>query len=101
MLKLVRCMVLLQNLPNVVEQLQDFTSGMTVWQTKDLTPETMRKGCYRGYEYQIELPRAVVEIVTDESWVDDIIRRVPRSDCRIDVFPVEASYHVRNGFMEI
>jgi nitrogen regulatory protein PII len=101
MLKLVRCKVPLQNLPTVMEQLQDFTSGMTVWQTKDCSPETMLKGCYRGYEYQIELPRAVVEIVTDESWVDDIIRRVPLSSGRIEVFPVEASYHVRNGFMDI
>jgi nitrogen regulatory protein PII len=73
---------------------------MTVWETRDSNPETARTAHYRGHEFKIDLPRAVVEIVTDDCWVDDIIRKLPLADGRIEVFSVEASYHVRNGFMD-
>ena len=100
MLKLVRCTVRVEHLGTVVDRLVGMTCGMTVWETTDSSLEAARKGVYRGYQFRIALQRAVVEIVTDDSWVDDIVRQVPSSDSTIEIFPVEASYHVRNGFMD-
>jgi hypothetical protein len=49
-----------------------------------------------------------VDIVSDESWVEDIIRRVHEGNKQeefrvrhLHIFPVEASYHIRNGFMDV
>jgi nitrogen regulatory protein PII len=49
-----------------------------------------------------------VDIVSDDSWVEDIIRRIHEASVReefivrhVVVFPIEASYHIRNGFMDI
>jgi hypothetical protein len=53
------------------------------------------------------LPSAV-EIVTDESWLDDIIAKVMKSHKDglisgrvLQVLPVEESHDIRNGFMDI
>ncbi len=107
-LNMVRCLVRPEDLEKVIETLLPITSGMTVWDVRDSNPETNRRATYRGLEYEVELPRVVVEIVVDDSWVDDIIKKVIEAhriglidDGRIFVFPVEESYHVRSGFMDI
>jgi nitrogen regulatory protein PII len=64
---------------------------------------------YRGLEYDVTLlPKAFVEILTDESWVDDIVKGIFLSartgeigDGRIFILPVEQSYNIRTGFMDI
>jgi nitrogen regulatory protein PII len=49
-----------------------------------------------------------LEIVSDQSWVDDVITKIAEahkkerfSVRRLYIFDVEASYHIRNGFMDI
>ena len=48
-----------------------------------------------------------MDIVSDETWVDDVIRIVVNTartgdvnDGSIHIVPVEESYHVRTGFMD-
>jgi nitrogen regulatory protein PII len=63
---------------------------------------------YRGLEYQVSLiPKIVIEIVTEDNKVDDVIKVVAEKartgnigDGRIFVLPVEENYHVRTGFMD-
>jgi nitrogen regulatory protein PII len=108
MLNIVRCLVRPEELQKVIDTLMPITSGMTVWDVRDNNPETNRKATYRGLEYEVELPRVAVEIVVDGSRVDDIVKNVIEAhriglieDGRIFVSPVQESYHVRNGFMDI
>jgi hypothetical protein len=63
---------------------------------------------YRGVPYEVGGLSLTVDIVSDESWVDDIVRRVGEAQKKDEfavhylyVFLVEASYHIRNGFMDI
>ena len=97
-----------ENLPGFVEGMRNLAAGMTVWETREHGPETQQVVSYRGVPYEIGTLTATVDIVSDESWVDDIIRRVRDAHLKEEfsirhlyVFPVEASYHIRNGFMDI
>ena len=108
MLKLVRCVVSLDNWENIVSSVECVAAGMTVWQMREVSPETNRTAVYRGHEYQVHLPSVVVEIVTDDGWLDDIIAKVTQAHeagriggRRIQVLPVEESYRIRDGFMQI
>jgi nitrogen regulatory protein P-II 1 len=63
---------------------------------------------YRGVEYETLLPRVLLDIVSDDTWVDDIIRIVvatartgEMNDGSVHILPVEESYHVRTGFMDV
>ena len=49
-----------------------------------------------------------VDIVTDESWIDDIIRAIHEAYTHdkfvvrhLFLSEVEGSYHIRNGFMDV
>jgi len=108
MLKLVRCIVSIDDWENIVSSVECVSVGMTVWQMREVSPETSRTAVYRGREYQVHLPSVVVEIVTDDGWLDDIIAKVTQAHeagridgRRIQVFPVEESYRIRDGFMQI
>jgi nitrogen regulatory protein PII len=63
---------------------------------------------YRGVPYEIGRLSVNVEIVSDDSWVDDIIQRIRDAHVRNEfsvrhlyLFPIEVSYHIRNGFIDI
>jgi nitrogen regulatory protein PII len=95
-------------LPAFVEGMNNLAAGMTVWETREHSPQTQHTVSYRGIPYKIGSHSVTVDIVSDESWIDDIIRRVHEGDTREEfsvrhlyLFPVEASYHIRNGFMDI
>src|SRR2546426_12574374 len=107
MLKLVRCVLTLENWEMIVSSVSSDARGMTVWQIREDSPETNRSATYRGHKFEIPLPAVAVEIVTDDSWVDAIIAKVTEAHRegqivgrRLHVFPVEESYHIRNGFMD-
>lgn len=96
-----------ENLPAFVEGMMNLAVGMTVWETREHSPGTQQIVSYRGVPYEIGSLTATVEIVSDDSWVEDIIRKVRDADVREEfsirhlyIFPVEASYHIRNGFMD-
>jgi len=82
-----------------MESLTCVTSGMTVWEARDDDLETNRKAWYRGREYKVDTPGVILEIVTDESWVENILVRIAEAH-NIEIVPIEASFHVRSGFMD-
>jgi len=96
-----------ENLPAFVEGMLNLAVGMTVWETREHSSEKQQVVSYRGIAYEIGTLSVTVDIVSDDSWVDDIVRRVREADLRqefsvrhIYLFPVEESYHIRNGFMD-
>jgi nitrogen regulatory protein PII len=107
MMKMIRCVLAPEHLPAFVEQMTNLIAGMTVWETRHHEKDLQHIVSYRGVEYEISPPGLNVEIVIDESWVEDVIRRVAEgfrlnqfTVFRLFVIPVEGSYHIRNGFMD-
>lgn len=105
---MIRCVLGAEQLPAFVEGMMNLAAGMTVWETRDHRPENRQVVSYRGVPYELGGLSATVDIVSDESWVEDIIRKVHEAHTKdqftvnyLYVFPVEASYHIRNGFMDI
>jgi nitrogen regulatory protein PII len=103
---LVRCVMGAEQLPAFVEGMLNLAAGMTVWETREHGREK-NVVSYRGVPYEIGTLSVTVDIVSDDSWVDDILRRVREAHLREEFsvrniyrFPVEQSYHIRNGFMD-
>ena len=97
-----------ENLPAFVEGMRNLEAGMTVWETREHDPQKQQIVSYRGIPFEIGTLSATVDIVSDESWVEDIISRIRDAHLRDEfsirhlyLFPVEASYHIRNGFMDL
>jgi nitrogen regulatory protein P-II 1 len=108
-MKMIRCIVHPGKLDEIVTALQPVTSGMTAREIRSCGPGEGWHSVYRGVEYETLLPRILLDIVSDETWVDDIIRIVVATartgeslnDGSVQIIPVEESYHVRTGFMDI
>jgi nitrogen regulatory protein PII len=106
-MKLIRCVIAAEQLPAFLEHMTPITAGMTAWEVRQHEKDLRHMVSYRGVEYAINPLGLVIEIVIDESWVEDILRKVVEAR-RLDQFkvdglyvcPVEASYHIRNGFMD-
>ena len=107
-MKLIQCIIRPEKLNDLVERIEGMASGLTV---SDIRGHGHQKGqptVYRGLEYQVSLlPKTMVEIVADDSRVDDIIKIVTETartgqigDGRIFVLNVDQSYHVRTGFID-
>jgi nitrogen regulatory protein PII len=108
MAMMIRCVMGAENLPAFVEGMMNLAIGMTVFETREFSPTTQHIVSYRGVAYDVGGLSVTVDIVSDESWVDDIIRRVHEAYTQeeftvrqIFIVPVEASYHIRNGFMDV
>jgi len=106
-MKLIQCIVHPAKLDQLLTALQPFTSGLTVHEIRSFGPGIGWQAMYRGVQYETLLPRLLLDIVSDETWVDDVIRIVVKTartgdvnDGSIHVVPVEESYHVRTGFMD-
>jgi len=108
MQKMIRCILGAEQLTAFVERMTGLTNGMTVWETRDEGAEASHTVYYRGVPYQVGGLSVSIDIVSDESWVEDIIRRVSEAHRKEEfsvhflyVIPIEASYHIRNGFMDL
>ncbi|MBI4475384.1 MAG: P-II family nitrogen regulator [Acidobacteria bacterium] len=107
-MKLVKCIIRPEKLDNAVEALQSVASGMTVSEVRGHGHQSGHSLVYRGIEYEVALlPKFMIEIVTEDNKVDDIVRVVTKAastgnigDGRIFVIPVEAAYNVRTRFMD-
>jgi nitrogen regulatory protein PII len=106
-MKLIRCLIQVEHLDRMVNALALVTLGMTVWEARKDCKEANHSAVYRGLRYEVSPPRLVVEIVSDDTWVDEVLRALmelhraaPFGDSEVRVFPVDASYHVRTGFFE-
>ncbi|MBI2148998.1 MAG: P-II family nitrogen regulator [Acidobacteria bacterium] len=108
-MKLVKCIVRPEKLDDTVEALQSVASGMTVSEVRGHGHQRGQSVVYRGIEYKVALlPKFMIEIVTEDNKVDDIVRVVSKAartgnigDGRIFVVPVEAAYNVRTRFMDL
>jgi nitrogen regulatory protein PII len=96
-----------ESLPAFVEGMVNLAVGMTVWETREHGPQMQHVVSYRGVPYEIGSLSMNVDIVSDDSWIEDIIRRIHEAHIRnefsvryVCLCPVEASYHIRNGFMD-
>ena len=100
-MKLVRCTIAPHHLTELIEGLRGVVTGMTVWEVKK--PEVNdKRASYRGVNYTLTPPALAVEMVTDDSWADDILiklaeinRRVEFLHPKIEIFHVEGSYQIR------
>jgi nitrogen regulatory protein PII len=107
-MKLVKCVIQPDKLEEVMQSLVNLVPGLTVCEGRGHGRQKGHSVVYRGREYQVTLiPKTVIEIVTEDNKVEDIIKAVVASartgkigDGRIFVLPLEENYHVRTGFMD-
>src|SRR4030095_12563540 len=106
--QMIRCIMGAEHLPAFVEGMLHLAAGMTVWETRAFGDNTHHVVSYRGVPYEVGGLSVIVDIVSDDSWVDDIVSRIGDASVRekssvrhFHLLPVEASYHIRNGFMDI
>ena len=107
-MKLIRCMFVPEDLPQLLQDMARVITGMTVWEMKYSSSTVDRTLSYRGVKYKAAATRVVVEILTDDSWLEDLITALVSfaphgrfDDEFVHVFDVEASYRIRTGFMEV
>ena len=108
-MKLVKCIIQPHKLDEVVEKLATMVAGMTVSEVRGHGHQKGHSIIYRGIEYEVALlPKAMIDIVTEDNKVDDVVRIVIETartgeigDGRIFVLPLEENYHVRTGFMDL
>jgi nitrogen regulatory protein PII len=96
-----------ENLPGALEELGRVITGMTAWDVMYSSSAADRTLSYRGIKYKVAATRVAVEILSDDSWADDVVRALIKfegfgrfDDESIHVFPVECSYRIRSGLRE-
>jgi len=107
-MKLIQCIIRPEKLSDLVARVEGMASGLTVSDIRGHGHQKGQTAVYRGLEYQVSLlPKTLVEIVADESRVDDIIKVVTGTartgqigDGRIFILDVDQSYHIRTGSMD-
>src|SRR5207244_740153 len=76
-MKLIQCILRPEKIDEVVERLENVIDGVTSREVRGFGRQKGHKLLYRGLEYDVTLlPKAALEILTDDSWVDDIVRIV-------------------------
>jgi len=107
-MKLIQCIIRPEKLNDLVARIEGMASGLTVSDIRGHGHQKGQTAVYRGLEYHVSLlPKTMVEIVADESRVDDIIKVVTGTartgqigDGRIFILDVDQSYHIRTGSMD-
>ena len=107
-MKLIQAIIRQEKLTEVVQELVQIVSGMTVSEVRGHGRQGGHHTVYRGVEYNLTLlPKIMIEIVIDDNKVDDVLKVITETaktgeigDGRIFVLPVEETYHVRTGFMD-
>ena len=105
---MIRCIMGAKNLPAFAEGMTNLVAGMTVSEMREFAPETQTTVSYRGVPYEVGALSVSVDIVSDESWIEDIVRAIHEAYTRnaftvrhVFLLDVDASYHIRNGFMDV
>ena len=73
---MIRCIMGAENLPAFVEGMTNLVAGMTVSEMREFAPETQTTVSYRGVPYEVGALSVSVDIVSDESWIEDIVRAI-------------------------
>jgi nitrogen regulatory protein PII len=108
-MKLIKCIIQPHKLDEVIAKLSKLVAGMTISEVRGHGHQKGHSILYRGLEYEVALlPKAMIDIVTDDNKVDDVVKLVIKTaqtgqigDGRIFVLPLEENYHVRTGFMDL
>jgi nitrogen regulatory protein PII len=108
-MKLVKCIIRPEKLEEVVTKLQTVATGLSVMEVRGHGAQKGHPVIYRGREYAVSLiPKIMIDIVVDDNRVDDVVKIVSEEartgeigDGRIFVFPIDETYHVRTGFMDL
>jgi len=108
-MKFVKCIIRQEKLTEVMQQLSNLVPGMTVSEVRGHGRQGGHQTIYHGVEYNVTLlPKVMIEIAIDDNKVDDVVRIVSQTartgeigDGRIFVVPIEETYHVRTGFMDL
>jgi nitrogen regulatory protein P-II 1 len=105
-MKLIQCIIRREKLDDVVCRLVAYSACLTASEVGGSGRQKAR-AVYRGVEYVILQPRAMIEIAIDDDMVGDIVKILIETartgecgDGRIFVLPVEGAYHIRTGFMD-
>jgi len=108
-MKLIKCIIRQEKLTQLIEELSSVVPGMTVSEVRGHGRQGGHQTVYRGVEYNLTLlPKVMIEIAIDDNKVDDIVKIIGEKartgeigDGRIFIFPIEETYHVRTGFMDL
>ena len=84
-------------------------SGMTVTEVRGHGQQKGHTAVYRGKEYNVSLlPKMQIETVVADSMVDSVIKAIVAAartgeigDGRVFVTPVQASYKIRTGELDV
>jgi nitrogen regulatory protein PII len=100
--------------PNKVDEVKEALDkmgigGMTVTEVRGHGKQKGHTAIYRGKEYNVSLlPKMQIEVVVSDSIADDAVRAIVTAaktgeigDGRVFVVPVEQSYRIRTGEMEM
>src|SRR3984893_260521 len=108
-MKMIQCIIRPEKLNDIVTKLVPMIPGMTVSEVRGHGRQGGHPAVYRGVEYHLSLlPKVMIEIAIDDSQADDIVKLLTETartgeigDGRIFVLDIEATYHVRTGFMDL
>jgi nitrogen regulatory protein PII len=108
-MKLIQCIIRPEKLNDIVAKLVPMIPGMTVSEVRGHGRQGGHPTVYRGQEYHLTLlPKVIIEIAIDDNQADDVGRLLTETartgeigDGRIFVLNIEATYHVRTGFMDL
>jgi nitrogen regulatory protein PII len=108
-MKLVKSIIRQEKLHEAIQQLSHIVPGITVAEVRGHGRQSGHHIVYRGVEYNVTLlPKIMIETVVDDNKVDDVVKVLTETgrtgqigDGRIFIMDVEATYHVRTGFMDL
>ena len=108
-MKLIKSIIRQEKLQEAIQQLSHIVPGITVAEVRGHGRQAGHHIVYRGTEYNVSLlPKIMIETVVDDNKVDDVVKILTETgrtgqigDGRIFVMDVEATYHVRTGFMDL
>ena len=107
-MKLIKAIIRQEMLSQVIHELSAIVPGMTVSEVLGHGRQRGYHTVYRGAEYNLTLPKTTVEIAIDDNKVDDVVKVLSETartgeigDGRIVISPIDESYHVRTGFMDL
>jgi len=100
--------------PNKLDDVKDALAklniaGMTVTEVRGHGNQKGHTAIYRGQEYNVSLlPKIEIEVVVADAIADDAIKAIVQAartgeigDGRVFVLPVEASYKIRTGEVDM
>lgn len=109
-MRLVKCIVRPDTVDVVKEALgRSGVTGMTVTEVRGHGTQKGHAAIYRGKEYSVSLlPKMQLETVVADNRVDDVVKAIIQAartgeigDGRVFVIPVEHSYRIRTGELEL